>query len=73
MKSLGAQQMTHEVQLIRWMNNESIHNTTRDECCPDFSCCQPSLKNPDKQRRDYTEDFLRREGTWGYVYVLEAE
>jgi len=26
-------------QLAKWVNGESIHNKERDECCPDFSCC----------------------------------
>lgn len=31
--------MKSEEQLEKWVNGEAIHNTERDECCPDFSCC----------------------------------
>ncbi len=26
-------------QLKHWVDGISLHNTIRDECCPDFSCC----------------------------------
>lgn len=26
-------------QLKHWVNGVPLHNTIRDECCPDFSCC----------------------------------
>ena len=35
--------MTSDEQLALWAKGESIHNTDRNECCPDFSCCQPEL------------------------------
>ena len=35
--------MTADKQLAEWVKGNSIHNDTRDECCPDFSCCQPEL------------------------------
>jgi len=30
-------------QLESWLKGMSIHNDSTDECCPDFSCCEPSL------------------------------
>jgi len=30
-----------EYQLTQWVAGRSIHNPVRDECCPDFSCCNP--------------------------------
>jgi hypothetical protein len=30
-------------QLNHWCNGESIHNEIDDECCPDFSCCNPEI------------------------------
>ena len=33
-------------QLEKWVAGESIHNNERDECCPDFSCCDPELLAP---------------------------
>jgi len=35
--------MTSDKQLAEWLKGKPIHNDERDECCPDFSCCQPSL------------------------------
>lgn len=33
--------MTHEEQLQRWLDGESIH--LDGSCTPDFSCCEPEL------------------------------
>ncbi len=36
--------MTHEEQLQKWVDGESIHGAGKHEdCCPDFSCCNPKL------------------------------
>ena len=35
---------TCNIQLILWVLGFSIHNKYGDECCPDFSCCAPELK-----------------------------
>ena len=45
--------MTWRQQLDSWVNGRSIHNPTRNECCPDFSCCQPSLRWPRPKRRRF--------------------
>jgi hypothetical protein len=37
------QSMTCEEQVRRWVAGESVHNSTTNECCPDFSCCRPGL------------------------------
>ncbi len=37
-------------QLKLWVEGKSVHNATRDECCPDFSCCRPELL-ADKETR----------------------
>lgn len=42
--------MTCEEQLAQWVNGISIHNHDRDECCPDFSCCQPELLATQEER-----------------------
>ena len=34
---------TVEHQLSEWVAGRSHHNVAREECCPDFSCCQPEL------------------------------
>ena len=35
--------MTAKEQLDKWVAGESIHDHENDQCCPDFSCCQPDL------------------------------
>ncbi len=34
-----------------WVQGDSRHNTVDDECCPDFSCCVPTLFEPDRSKR----------------------
>jgi hypothetical protein len=45
--------MTCDEQLERWVRGESIHNPTRDECCPDFSCCRPELQADQNTREAF--------------------
>ncbi len=33
-------------QLAEWVAGRSWHNTVRDECCPDFSCCNSQVSTP---------------------------
>lgn len=47
--------MTPDEQLEQWANGNSIHNTERDECCPDFSCCQKHYKASDEERRTFRD------------------
>lgn len=47
--------MTVDEQLEKWVNGESIHNDERDECCPDFSCCDPNLLTSEEERRKFYE------------------
>jgi hypothetical protein len=52
---------THDIssdeQLNRWVSGESLHRSVRGfedgECCPDFSCCKPELKQPEEIRRAF--------------------
>lgn len=32
-----------DYQLDEWVAGRPVHNTKRDECCPDFSCCQSNM------------------------------
>jgi hypothetical protein len=43
-------------QLNKWVEGISEHNTERDECCPDFSCCHPSAFVKDKVARTKFRD-----------------
>ena len=36
--------MTNQEQLRLWLTGKSVHNEETNECCPDFSCCIPSLE-----------------------------
>jgi len=47
--------MTPDEQLNLWVDGNSVHNDTRDECCPDFSCCCPDLQ-ADLETRIYFRD-----------------
>ena len=57
--------MTNAEQLAKWAAGESIHG---DQCCPDFSCCEPELKAPDAERRLFMErPELREQLCIGYL------
>jgi hypothetical protein len=53
--------MTPDEQLDLWLRGESVHNPTTDECCPDFSCCCPDLKQSDEDRARYYAHIKDRE------------
>lgn len=38
-------------QWLLWMNGVSVHDKDWDECCPDFSCCNPEMKVHDFEVR----------------------
>lgn len=38
-------------QMFSWANGKPYHDPINDECCPDFSCCFPSLFEPDQAKR----------------------
>lgn len=42
-------------QLEEWVKGNPIHNTTDDECCPDFSCCKPEFLQPLEIRKTFKE------------------
>ncbi len=44
-------------QLQQWVNGISIHNTDRDECCPDFSCCNDKINTPKKVRKEFQKMY----------------
>jgi len=45
--------MTPDEQVDLWVQGRSVHNPDRDECCPDFSCCQPDLLAPVEVRKAF--------------------
>lgn len=36
---MGGGRVKVEKQLDEWVKGNPIHNNERDECCPDFACC----------------------------------
>lgn len=50
--------MTPEEQLREWVKGNNIHNPDRDECCPDFACCQPNNHFPIELRLKFQEMHL---------------
>lgn len=47
---------TYEDRVIKqsflWLNGKPIHNHIDNECCIDFSCCEPSLFTKDRRERE---------------------
>lgn len=41
MKEHAEYQERARIQCLEWAQGQSKHNTVDDECCPDFSCCDP--------------------------------
>lgn len=63
--------MTPDEQLARWVAGESIHRggKTDGECCPDFSCCQPSLLQPEEVRRAFAAADDRERGRFLLTFL----
>jgi len=53
--------MSSDEQVELWAAGEPRHNRDRDECCPDFSCCQPEYLAPEKERQKFLELWRDRE------------
>ncbi|MFQ5453449.1 MAG: hypothetical protein ACE5D6_04605 [Candidatus Zixiibacteriota bacterium] len=49
--------ITHQEQLDRWLEGESIHKSDTDECCPDFSCCNKKIKTDRKTKELFIRAF----------------
>lgn len=45
-----------EYQLKKWVEGTSLHNPVRDECCPDFSCCNGNIM-PVEAREKFAEAY----------------
>lgn len=41
-------------QLDEWVKGNPIHNQDRDECCPDFSCCNGNMA-PEEERKRFAK------------------
>lgn len=49
--------MTPLEQLEKWVKGENVHNGERDECCPDFACCQPNNHWPLSYREEFKKVY----------------
>jgi hypothetical protein len=58
--------MTSNEQLTEWLKGNSLCPNDRGECCPDFSCCSPTLLADKKSRRVFVDgDEETRHGFLG--------
>lgn len=48
-----------KAQTFAWAQGRPYHNRVDDECCPDFSCCNPELfeTDPDKRWAKYRSEL----------------
>jgi len=63
--------MKHEEQLKLWVKGKPIHNDKWDECCPDFSCCQPHLLAPEHERKTFLEAHRKGDDKTKVSMLLE--
>ena len=42
-----------DFQLSEWVKGNPLHNTIRNECCPDFSCCSLEILQPKEIRETF--------------------
>lgn len=49
--------MTPLEQLEKWVKGVNVHNEERDECCPDFACCQPNKHWPLSYRKEFKKVY----------------
>lgn len=49
--------MDYKEQLALWRQGRSLHNDELNQCCPDFSCCDPSLQSTQGIRDLYFKAF----------------
>ena len=53
--------MTIDQQLALWCFGIPVHNLERDECCPDFPCCQPELLANEQTRIAFRDNPDKRD------------
>ncbi len=55
MTKMSDPQLTPERQLELWLAGDSQCPSTSNECCPDFSCCNPKLRVPIETRQAFVD------------------
>ena len=53
------ERVSHQVE--EWAKGNSIHNNVDNECCPDFSCCNPNSKQPEEIRETFLAVYRKSE------------
>lgn len=49
-------------QLEEWVAGRSLHCDSLDQCCPDFSCCEPSLLAEKDERERFLAAWNEKDG-----------
>lgn len=49
----------HLKQIKDWVNGKSIHNEIDGECCPDFSCCDPTIQTPLEIKKLFLDAYIQ--------------
>lgn len=67
--------MTSDEQLQLWLQGKPVHNHDPNECCPDFSCCQPQLLAPLEVREAFVvvDDSARDKWLMHFLSAAFAE
>lgn len=53
--------LSTRTQLLQWRHGQPMHNRETNECCPDFSCCDPLLLAPEHERLTFYTAVCREE------------
>ena len=48
-------------QLDEWVKGNPIHNQERDECCPDFSCCNDKKMVSEDIRKRFAKAYYEKD------------
>lgn len=51
--------MKTQEQLDLWVEGNSVHNQETNECCPDFSCCVPSINTSQDRKLKFQDAYLQ--------------
>ena len=59
-----------QFQLDEWVKGNPLHNPVRQECCPDFSCCEPEFLAPEATRQVFVaaDDDMRMQMLGGFLH-----
>lgn len=49
--------MTNLEQLEQWVSGNSVHDSERGQCCPDFSCCVKEIVTSTEEKQTFFDAF----------------